>query len=109
MQEDMGLCTYFKHHKQKIYYFLGCMREYHEYLKKNNFNITYIDLEKNINEFKDYFEGLNFFIKKNNLEKINLFEIEDQLFRNKFEQYCNKIQIKYTYRKRKSFRRQMEF
>ncbi|MDB2371669.1 cryptochrome/photolyase family protein, partial [Alphaproteobacteria bacterium] len=25
MQEDMGLCTYFKHHKQKIYYFLGCM------------------------------------------------------------------------------------
>ena len=95
MQEDMGLCTYFKHHKQKIYYFLGCMREYHEYLKKNNFNITYIDLEKNINEFKDYFEGLNFFIKKNNLEKINLFEIEDQLFRNKFEQYCNKIQIQY--------------
>ncbi|AFS49085.1 Deoxyribodipyrimidine photo-lyase-like protein [alpha proteobacterium HIMB59] len=64
MQEDMGLCTYFKHHKQKIYYFLGCMREYREYLKKNNFNITYIDLEKNIKEFKDYFEGLYFFIKK---------------------------------------------
>ena len=28
------------------------MREYREYLKKNNFNITYIDLEKNIKEFK---------------------------------------------------------
>ena len=22
IQEDMGLCSYFKHHKQKIYYFL---------------------------------------------------------------------------------------
>ena len=95
MQEDMGLCTYFKHHKQKIYYFLGCMREYHEYLKKNNFNITYIDLEKNIKEYKDYFEGLNFFLKKNNIEKINIFEIEDQLFRNKFEKYCNKQKVKY--------------
>ena len=103
MQEDMGLCTYFKHHKQKIYYFLGCMREYREYLKKNNFNITYIDLEKNIKEFKDYFEGLYFFIKKNNIKKINLFEIEDQLFRNKFEQYCNKIQIQYEFIKSPMF------
>ena len=35
MQEDMGLCSYFKHHKQKIYYFLASMREYHDNLKKN--------------------------------------------------------------------------
>ena len=103
MQEDMGLCTYFKHHKQKIYYFLGCMREYHEYLKKNNFNITYIDLEKNIKEYKDYFEGLNFFLKKNNIKKINLFEIEDQLFRNKFEKYCNKQKVKYEFIKSPMF------
>ena len=27
IQEDLGLCTYFKHHKQKIYYFLASMRE----------------------------------------------------------------------------------
>ena len=25
IQEDMGLCSYFKHHKQKIYYFLASM------------------------------------------------------------------------------------
>ena len=97
MQEDMGLCTYFKHHKQKIYYFLGCMREYHEYLKKNKYNITYIDLEKNIKEFKDYFEGLSFFIKKNNINRIKLFEIEDHLFRNKFENYCKKNQIPFVF------------
>ena len=37
IQEDLGLCSYFKHHKQKIYYFLASMREYRDYLKKNNF------------------------------------------------------------------------
>ena len=39
IQEDMGLCSYFKHHKQKIYYFLASMREYRDYLKKNNFKV----------------------------------------------------------------------
>ena len=32
IQEDMGLCSYFKHHKQKIYYFLASMREYRDCL-----------------------------------------------------------------------------
>ena len=58
IQEDMGLCSYFKHHKQKIYYFLASMREYRDYLKKNNFKVNYISLDKNISNFKDYFDGL---------------------------------------------------
>ncbi len=94
MQEDMGLCSYFKHHKQKIYYFLASMREYHDNLKKNNFKISYIKLDKNFSDFKDYFDGLIFFLKLKKLSIINIFEIEDINFRNKFELFCKKNQIK---------------
>ena len=85
IQEDMGLCSYFKHHKQKIYYFLASMREYRDYLKKNNFKVNYISLDKNISNFKDYFAGLKSFLSKKNISKINIFEIEDLEFRIKFE------------------------
>jgi len=95
IQEDLGLCTYFKHHKQKIYYFLASMREYRDYLKKNKFKVNYINLEKNIADYKNYFEGLEFFLKSKNINKINIFEIEDLDFRNKFEHFCkiNKVNL----------------
>ena len=73
MQEDYGLCSYFKHHKQKIYYFLASMREYRDYLNKNNFKVNYISLEKNIDDFSNYFDGLkNFLVKKISLKLISL-------------------------------------
>ena len=37
MAEDKGLCTYEKHHKQKILLFLSSMRSYADRLKKNKF------------------------------------------------------------------------
>ena len=76
MQEDYGLCTYYKHHKQKIYYFLASMREYRDYLSLNDFKISYIELEKNIKNYDSYFEGLNSFLIKNKIKKINIFDIE---------------------------------
>ena len=33
MAEDFGLCTYFKHHKLKLYLFLAGMREYRDELE----------------------------------------------------------------------------
>ena len=35
MKEDIDLCTYEKHHKQKITLFLSAMRSYRDMLKKN--------------------------------------------------------------------------
>ena len=84
IQEDMGLCSYFKHHKQKIYYFLASMREYRDYLKKNNFRVNYISLDKNIS-------------------KINIFEIEDLEFRIKFEQFCKNSKIKLIFHRSPMF------
>ena len=38
MAEDLGLCTYERHHKQKILLFLSSMRSYADNLKKINLN-----------------------------------------------------------------------
>ena len=39
--EDKGLCTYEKHHKQKILLFLSSMRSFCDELQKSNFEIVY--------------------------------------------------------------------
>ena len=55
MAEDNELCTYEKHHKQKILLFLSSMRSYADNLKKNKFKLDYLKIEDK--EFKDkYFK-----------------------------------------------------
>ena len=83
MAEDKSLCTYVKHHKQKIYYFLASMREYRDYLIKKNYKISYSEIENSI-QSENYFDNLILFITENNIKKIRIFEIEDKLFENKF-------------------------
>jgi deoxyribodipyrimidine photolyase-related protein len=97
MQEDYGLCTYYKHHKQKIYYFLASMREYRDYLNLNNFKLSYYELEKNIKSYKNYFDGLNSFLKNYKKIKINIFDIEDVKFKQEFEEFCNTNDLKFEY------------
>ena len=41
MAEDIGLCTYIKHHKQKIAFFLTSMRDYRDELSANQYNVFY--------------------------------------------------------------------
>ena len=46
MAEDYELCTYEKHHKQKILLFLSSMRSYADNLKKNKFKLDYLKIVK---------------------------------------------------------------
>ena len=41
LAEDFGLCTYEKHHKQKILLFLSSMRSYADTLKKSKYKLDY--------------------------------------------------------------------
>ena len=41
MSEDFGLCTFQKHHKQKILLFLSSMRSYRDELKSKGFKLIY--------------------------------------------------------------------
>ena len=49
MTEDLGLCTFQKHHKLKILLFLSSMRSYKDELKSKKFNIIYKDYHKDFN------------------------------------------------------------
>ena len=78
MKEDLGLCTYEKHHKHKIILFLSAMRSYRDELKKNKINIKYQELQMNSETYTD---SLISFIKREKIEKITFWDIEDKWFK----------------------------
>ena len=83
MAEDKGLCTYEKHHKQKILLLLSSsMRSYADSLKKNKFKLEYSKIEDK--EFSDdYLKKLKKIIIQKKITEVTSFEIEDKLFEQK--------------------------
>merc|ERR1711965_529987 len=75
MAEDNGLCTYEKHHKQKILLFLSSMRSYADNLKKNK---------------------LKKIIIKNKVTEISSFEVEDKFFEKKIKEFLKKEKINWN-------------
>ena len=70
MAEDYGLCTYEKHHKQKILLFLSSMRSYADNLKKNKFKLDYIKIEDK--EFKDDYLKFKPYLIENEFRQIRV-------------------------------------
>ena len=91
MCEDLGLCTYQKHHKLKIIFFLSCMRSYADLLKQKKYKLRYFDLNKNFEI--PYEKKLEKFIIDNKFKEIISFEIEDKFFETKIKKLVNKINI----------------
>ena len=92
MAEDNGLCTYEKHHKQKILLFLSSMRSYADNLKKNKFKLDYLKIEDK--DFKDdYFKKLKKIITKNKITEISSFEVEDKFFETKIKDFIKKLNL----------------
>ena len=83
MAEDFGLCTYFKHHKLKLYLFLAGMREYRDELQNESISVNYFELSSR-NKGESYVDSLIKFLKKKKLSEINIFEIEDKGFEEEF-------------------------
>jgi deoxyribodipyrimidine photolyase-related protein len=82
MVEDKGLCTYEKHHKQKILLFLSSMRSYADELKKNKFKLDYLKIEdKDFSE--DYLKKLKKVITEKKIKQVSSFEVEDKSFEKK--------------------------
>ena len=78
MSEDLGLCTFQKHHKLKILLFLSSMRAYRDELKNKKFKVVYNDCYK---DFKvSYEKKLERIIKEKKIKEVNFFEIEDIFF-----------------------------
>ncbi len=94
MAEDYGLCSYEKHHKQKILLFLSSMRSYSEDLKANKYNLTYYDCNHSLFK-KNYEVKLLDFIKKNSIKEFYSFEIEDKFFEKRLNNFFLKNKINY--------------
>ena len=95
MAEDNGLCTYEKHHKQKILLFLSSMRSYADIIKKNKFKLDYLKIEDN--DFKeDYLKKLKKVIDKKKISEITSFEIEDKTFERKILQFSKKEKVNWN-------------
>ena len=92
MAEDKGLCTYEKHHKQKILLFLSSMRSYADSLKKNKFKLEYSKIEDK--EFsEDYLKKLKKIITQKKIKEVSSFEIEDKPFEQKISMFFKKEKI----------------
>ena len=95
MAEDFELCTYEKHHKNKILLFLSSMRSHADRLKKRNFKIEYSTIEEKT--FKlDYTEKLKKIIKSKKITEISSFEIEDKFFEKKISNFTKKENINWN-------------
>ena len=91
MCEDLGLCTYQKHHKLKLILFLSSMRSYADVLKNNKYKLKYFNLN---NKFDiPYEEKLEKFIIDNNFKELISFEIEDKFFEKKNNNIVKKNNI----------------
>ena len=86
MAEDIGLCTYIKHHKQKIAFFLTAMRDYRDELSANQYNVFYQEID---NKYKKltYIEKLDKVIHEQDINEVKFYEIADKLFRNELLNY----------------------
>ncbi len=78
MREDIGLCTYQKHHKKKIFLFLESMRQYRDQLENNNIDVYYEEL--NLDKSTSYIDSLSKYVKNSSITNIKFFEIEDKPF-----------------------------
>ena len=79
MAEDLGLCTYERHHKLKILMFLASMREKRDELLDDDFSVDYAGIEQP--EFDiPYEQKLLTCIAKRNVTSLVVFEIEDKAF-----------------------------
>jgi len=90
MAEDQGLCTYEKHHQQKIVLFLTAMRDYRDSLKKKGAKVTYKTLESRKDGW-DYEDVLREALKDR--PKLISFEIEDKFFERRIGALCEDLGI----------------
>ena len=94
MAEDYGLCTYEKHHKQKILLFLSAMRSYAEELSAAKYQVTYYDCNHPLFK-KNYETKLLEFIKKNSIKEMLSFEVEDKFLEQRLHSFFLKHKISY--------------
>ena len=91
MAEDLGLCTYVRHHQQKIVLFLAAMRAYADELEHAGYEVIYHRLH--ISGTASYEQKLEAAIHKYGVTRIRHFEIEDKPMESRLIEFANRLGI----------------
>lgn len=75
MAEDVGLCTYVRHHQQKIVLFLAAMRSHRDALCDAGFDVRYHELDADAGSYTERLAGV---IEAEGIDELRVFEIEDK-------------------------------
>ena len=86
MAEDFGLCTYVRHHQQKIVLFLAAMRSYRDELQGAGFDVHYHELDTDAEE--TYESLLNKAVEASGCSRLMHFEIEDKAMEARIVNYA---------------------
>ena len=76
MAEDVGLCTYVRHHQQKIVLFLAAMRAYRDELVEAGYDVHYVELDPA--DRRPYESKIQAALAHAGAASIRHFEIEDK-------------------------------
>jgi deoxyribodipyrimidine photolyase-related protein len=91
MAEDPGLCTYVKHHQQKIVLFLAAMRSYADVLRAADFDVRYFELDAESSA--SYEQKLARVVSELGCTELLHFEVEDKPMETRLIDFCEQRSI----------------
>ena len=91
MAEDMGLCTYEKHHQQKIVLFLAAMRSYADELRDAGYDVHYVELDSD--DSSSFVDKLDAAMKSAGDDELVHFEIEDKAMESGIVEFAKKNEL----------------
>ncbi|MDJ0749046.1 MAG: cryptochrome/photolyase family protein [Woeseiaceae bacterium] len=94
MAEDVGLCTYEKHHQQKIVLFLAAMRAYADELRAAGYDVHYVQL--NPEDERPYEDKLADAIGAVGSKALVHFEIEDKAMETRLTRFAERQAVERT-------------
>ncbi len=99
MAEDVGLCTYVRHHKQKITLFLAAMREYRDELRDRGYTVHYEELHTGAREQTPptYEARLARVVRQHDIAHLVLWEIEDRFFEQRVRHFAENNRLQLTF------------
>ncbi|MCG5054999.1 MAG: cryptochrome/photolyase family protein [Myxococcales bacterium] len=94
MAEDEGLCTYVRHHKQKLVFFLAAMRHYAEGLRRVGFRVHYEALGREPKGAPGSYEDkLAAFVERQRVRRLVMFEVEDSFFERRLVDFARRQRL----------------
>lgn len=94
MAEDVGLCTYVRHHQQKIVLFLAAMRSYADELRDAGFEVRYFPLD--VDEDSSYEGKLERTVAELQCGELLHFEVEDKPMETRLADFCEQRSLERT-------------